>query len=195
MTAPRTCRKCGAALPPSVRWCGQCLEPVRELSPRPSDAGNYVAPLLTPPRYSRWRAGSLTFGPVGRVAITVVVVLVGSGFVTGGFNPAMLWMLSGYVVAATLILKQTWARVRIPDAEVEAGDTAGTPSPSSELRARHPVLFKRIDPRILCGAAGVIAVALVFAITRSMSVDKLFLPIAALLLVGVGLVQAWLSGI
>ena len=193
MTAPRTCRKCGTTLPSSVRWCSLCLEPVRELSPRPKDEGNYIEPLRPQVSYSRWRAGPLTFGPLGRVIITVVVVLVGSGFVVGGFNPAMLWMLSGYVVAATLILKQTWTRVRIPDAEIAAA--ADAPSPSSELRTRHPVLFRRIDPRLLCGALGLIAVALVFAITRSMSVDKLFLPIAAILLVGVGIVQAWLAGI
>jgi len=193
MTAPRTCRQCGTPLPPSVRWCSLCLEPVRELSPRPSDVGNYVEPMRPQVRYSRWIAGPLTFGPLGRVIITVVVVLVGSGFVMGGFNPAMLWMLSGYVVAATLILKQTWTRVRIPDAEVEAEGESR--SPSSELRARHPVLFHRIDPRILCGALGLIAVAIVFAVTRSMSVGNLFLPIAAILLVGVGILQAWLAGV
>jgi len=174
-----------------VRWCSLCLEPVRELSARPRTEGTYVAPFERPIRYSRWRAGTLTFGPIGRVAITVVVVLVGAGFVIGGFNPAMLWSLMGYVVAATLILKQTWAKVKIPEgeAETEAGH------PPNELHARHPVLFHRIDARILWGALGVMAVALMFALTRSMGAQNLFLPIAALITAGIAIFLARLSGV
>ena len=118
MTAPRNCRYCGAALPPSVRWCLQCHARVRELSPRPRTEGTYVGPLQPEVRYSRWRAGPLTFGPAGRIAITVVVVLFGSSIVLGGFNPASLWFLSGYVTAATLILKQTWTNVKVPASDV-----------------------------------------------------------------------------
>ena len=148
-----------------------------------------MEPLQTQVRYSRWRAGPLTFGPSGRLAITVVVVLVGAGSLVGGFNPAMLWFLSGYVVAATLILKQTWTKVRIPENEVEA------PPPPPGSRARHGVLLRPIHPRILFGAITLITVGAVFAVTRSMGASDLFLPIAALVTVGVGLFLAWLSGI
>jgi len=191
MTAPRTCRDCGAALPPSVRWCLQCYARVQELSPRPRTEGTYVGSLQPETRYSRWRAGPLTFGPAGRIAITVLVVLFGSGIVVGGFNPASLWFLSGYVTAATLILKQTWTKVRIPDADAEA-ESGRPPSPS---QTRHPVLFRRVDPRILFGAIGLIAAAAVFGAVRSKGAYELFLPIAALVTLAVGLFLAWLSGI
>jgi hypothetical protein len=159
----------------------------RELSPRPRTEGSYVGPLQQEARYSRWRAGPLTFGPLGRVAITVVVVLVGVSTMVGGFNPAWLWFLSGYAVAATLILKQTWKKVRIPDTEA--------PRPPPEAHARHPVLFRPIDRRVLLGGCGLIAATAVFLGVRSMSLFSLFMPIAALLLLGVGLFIAWLSGV
>jgi hypothetical protein len=187
MTAPRNCRQCGTALPPSVRRCLRCLEPVREMSPRPSAEGSYVGPMQQEVRYSRWRAGPLTFGPLGRVAITVVVVLVGLSTMVGGFNPAWLWFLGGYMVAATLILKQTWKKVRIPDSE--ARRLPAEPHP------RHPVLSRQVEPKILWGALSLVAVAAVVAVVRSMGVDDLFLPIAALVMLGVALFLAWLSGV
>ena len=36
MTAPRTCRACGAPIAGNVRWCLRCYEPARELTPRAS---------------------------------------------------------------------------------------------------------------------------------------------------------------
>jgi hypothetical protein len=91
MTAPRACRSCGAPLPRDVRWCLRCYTPVAELTPRerqlpPVEHAEDPPPWAnrsplrdnrgTPPTYSRWRAGPTTFGPVGRIAITVVVLLV-----------------------------------------------------------------------------------------------------------------------
>ena len=191
MTAPRNCRYCGAALPPSVRWCLQCHARVRELSPRPRIEGTYVGPLQPEVRYSRWRAGPLTFGPAGRIAITVVVVLFGSSIVLGGFNPASLWFLSGYVTAATLILKQTWTRVRVPASDATS---ESRPSPPAS-HTRHPLLFRRVDPRILYSALALIAAAGVFAAMRSKGANDLFMPIAARVTLVVGLFLAWLSGI
>ena len=140
-------------------------------------------------RYSRSQAGPLTFGPAGRIAITVIVILFGSSLFVGGFNPASLWFLSGYVTAATLILKQTWTKVKVhePDDATEAR----TPAPS---HARHPLLFRRVNPRLLYAMLGLIAVTALFAAVRAKGADDLFLPVAALLTLGVGLFLAWLSG-
>ena len=49
MTAPRTCRACGAPLAGNVRWCLRCYEPARELTPRASvwEPGTFVdAPIV-----------------------------------------------------------------------------------------------------------------------------------------------------
>ena len=80
MTAPRVCRACGAPLTGDVRWCLRCYEPARELTPRAAvwDPGTFVdAPTVrgpSVPHWSRWEKTSTTFGPIGRVAWTCVVV-------------------------------------------------------------------------------------------------------------------------
>jgi len=81
VTASRTCPVCGADLHGDVRWCLRCYEPVRELTPREPvwAPGEFVdAPIGhkgAVPHWSRWEKSATTFGPAGRVAITVVAVL------------------------------------------------------------------------------------------------------------------------
>jgi hypothetical protein len=104
VTAPRNCSRCGAALPSDVRWCGQCLAPVRELTPRaPIHQGNFVdvphhaGPNV--PHWSRWEASATTFGPVGRVGWTLAIALIGFNAVFQ--NPLMIVFL--VPVALTLV--------------------------------------------------------------------------------------------
>lgn len=78
-----TCSNCGATLSPDLEWCGRCYAPVRRQAP--SDAGaRPVAPWVTSrpapepshvQEYSRWRGSSTSFGPAGRVMLTVLVVI------------------------------------------------------------------------------------------------------------------------
>src|SRR5262245_37696280 len=81
MTASRVCRACGADLAGNVRWCLRCHEPVRELTPREPvwRDGEFVdQPVHTGgavPHWSRWEKSATTFGPAGRLTITVVAVL------------------------------------------------------------------------------------------------------------------------
>ncbi len=81
MTAPRTCRSCGAALPGDVRWCLRCLEPARELTPREPQwqPGEFVDNPIhegrTVAHWSRWERSATTLGPVGRTVATVVTIL------------------------------------------------------------------------------------------------------------------------
>jgi hypothetical protein len=188
MTAPRNCRQCGSALPPTGRSCRVCSEPVRELSPRPRTEGTYVGLPKPVVRTSRWKASTLTFGPVGRLAITAVVVLFGASSMVQGFNPAMIWPLGMYVVAATLILKHIWKPVRLPESET----ASDRPPPDRHLR--HPTLYRSIDPRLLWGAAGVIALVATVLVLPKIHVGLLFLPAVAAVMLGVGLILAWLSG-
>ena len=81
MTASRTCRACGADLPGDVRWCLRCYEPARELTPRAPVWGDdeFVdTPIVTKgpvPHWSRWEKSATTFGPAGRVVVTVLAAL------------------------------------------------------------------------------------------------------------------------
>ena len=60
----------------SVRWCGQCYAPVVELTPRePVHRGDFVDRNHgVEHRWSRWRRSAATFGPLGRVVWSVLVV-------------------------------------------------------------------------------------------------------------------------
>jgi hypothetical protein len=81
MTAPRTCRACGADLPGDVRWCLRCYEPTRELTPRTPvwAKGAFVdTPIVTKgpvPHWSHWEKSATTFGPAGRIGVTLVATL------------------------------------------------------------------------------------------------------------------------
>jgi hypothetical protein len=111
MTAPRVCRACGASLTGDVRWCLRCYEPARELTPRAAvwKPGTFVdAPTVrgpSVPHWSRWDKTSTTFGPIGRVAWTGVVV----SFLLSALTRSP-FMLLFELPAAAVILHGIWAR-------------------------------------------------------------------------------------
>ena len=112
MTASRTCRACGAALPGGVRWCSQCYEPVRELTPREPvwRDGEFVGqPLHTGgavPHWSRWEGTATTLGPWGRTVLTIV--LLATLPVAGGFG--MFMYVIWFPVIAVVGLRGIWAK-------------------------------------------------------------------------------------
>jgi hypothetical protein len=158
MTAPRACRACGAPLPGDVRWCLRCYTPVRELTPRepqlppvsnPEEPPATInrSPLwgLPPPVYSRWRAGPTTFGPVGRITITVLVLVAFPWGAIVALNPFQLWYALGYTIFATYVLRSTWRRDRVAsEARSRRFPATGT---SASLWSRH------VDARIVTGLA------------------------------------------
>jgi hypothetical protein len=180
--APPTCRHCGATLPPSVRWCGLCQEPVLEFSPRePVHAGTYVGNVRVEARYSRWRASPTTFGPVGRVLATLAVILMGPW--TGISMFSILYM-PVWIMLATMSLKQVWARQKVdPDAP---------PTRVDRFRERHPLLAYRIDlPLIFAGIGLLLLVVAALALTGT----GVLLLVLASIFVGGGALLAWLAGI
>ena len=89
MPAPRACRSCGEALDPNLRWYGRCHAPVTEFAARPVAPGGFVDTPRHHVPHSRWKAGPLTFGPIGRIvpkgdnvaryAVVVIGVMSGAG--------------------------------------------------------------------------------------------------------------------
>lgn len=75
MTAPRTCRTCGAELAGNVMWFLRCHEPVRQLTPRESRPPGIVF-LPSGPQHptSRWPTGPNVVGPVARILVTALVL-------------------------------------------------------------------------------------------------------------------------
>jgi hypothetical protein len=120
MPVARTCRACGAPLPPDLRWCERCFAPVTLYSPRERlhEPGTFVGSPIHDVRTSRWRAGPTSFGPVGRIAWTVGLLL---------FFP---WW------ALVVPLSAIWRKERVaPDAP---------PTVLDRFRERYPALGREV---------------------------------------------------
>ena len=87
-------------------WCGQCFAPVGgpSLPPVPVAAEQVVLPT-----YTRWRKTDTKFGPVGRVAWTVAMVL-GLGIALFSQDP---FAVGGAVIVSTVVLRSVWATSRL----------------------------------------------------------------------------------
>lgn len=120
MPVGRNCRSCRAALPPDIGWCTTCYAPVRAFAARPPlhERGSFVGAPTPDVKTSRWRAGPTTFGPVGRIAWTVGLLL---------FFP---WW------ALVVPLLAIWRKERV------AADAP--PTVLDRFRERHPALGREI---------------------------------------------------
>jgi hypothetical protein len=191
MPAPRSCRSCGAELPPDLRWCTRCYAPTTEFAARARLHDGFVGTPSHEIRTSRWRRTATTFGPSGRLAITGLVALfVPIGFWTMGsaFWPLGLWFLLGYALFASLVLRSVWRPVRI----TEDDEAARVPP----WKLRHPVLGRELAvPRGLARVAGAASiVALGWAAVTSGDELHRFFALAAILIFGLGFVLArWLD--
>jgi hypothetical protein len=109
MTASRTCRACGAELRGDVTWCLRCYAPVRQLTPREPQLP--TVNLLHDPdegrERSRWKGGVNTFGPFGRIVVTVIV-LAFAPWSTNVVGLVVAW--PAYLVLAGVVLAQTWKK-------------------------------------------------------------------------------------
>ncbi len=124
METLETCGTCGARLAPDIGWCPRCYAPRAAAQP---SGGHAAAPNLrmwyppeepTPPAvYSRWRGGATTFGPVGRVVITVAILLVHVLlWKVFGFDGVVFLLGVGYIAWSLLsvwILLHVWKRDRV----------------------------------------------------------------------------------
>jgi hypothetical protein len=162
-----------------VRWCGRCLEPVREFEPRSAvHVGGVVGTPRPVPRRSRWRGGPTSLGPVGKVLATVAVVLLGPWSLSFG---TLLWA-PVWVMVSVLVLREVW---RPQPIGADEGPTA-----VEGFRERHPVLGRRIHPRLLLAAA----VALLLVVPSVLDAGPAFAVEALGASVAVGALLAWLAG-
>jgi hypothetical protein len=184
-----TCRTCGATLPPDLGWCVRCLAPVTAFAARPRvhEPGSFVGTPVATPRTSRWRSGPTSFGPFGRIAITVTLLLFLPWWGLEGITAASafhLWFLIGWAMLAALVLPQVWRRQRLPD--------DAPPSRIERFRQGHPVLGRPV--RLGFVARGVVVlVAGGAALTAWLGLDDVNRYLWAVLALALGLVVSLAS--
>jgi hypothetical protein len=109
---------------------------------------------------SRWHAGPTTFGPVGRVSITIVLVLLGPWRAFVGFDsiagPLTLWYLLGYTILAVLVLRHVWRRECVSDPTIPVRQGV-----RARIARRAPRLARPIPPALVLGILGVIVLVTV----------------------------------
>lgn len=181
MTAPRVCRSCGADLALDVRWCTACFTPITEFAARPATPVGFVEVPHHHVRTSRWQGGEMTFGPVGRIVATTVVLLMGPwanvSFFTLFYGPIWLGV-------AVICLRHIWQRRAL-----EAGAPA---TPGERFRERHPMLGARIDSRgVALILSAMFACAWLFGMIRSDTTGRFVLIVVA----GAGALAAFIAWI
>jgi hypothetical protein len=182
----RTCRSCGAPLPPDLRWCERCFAPVTLYSPRERlhEPGTFVGSLTPRVRTSRWRAGPTSFGPLGRIVSTLVLAAIFPWWGVADLNPLALWALMGWLIAASIFLRSIWKPERIVD---------DRPTWADRFRSRHPVLGGELRPGGTAAvAAGVLVAGSAVAGWLSLDGPGRYLWAVIVIVAGVGfLVAKW----
>lgn len=129
----QTCPSCDAHVGDDLTWCNQCYASL-ERAPTEAPAAGAVPLSLrvrppsveTPPEFSRWRGGPTSFGPVGRVLLTMTVLallaigypmlrglmVAGVGFDVPGIGFASMYAIVA-VPAGTYMLLRVWKRERV----------------------------------------------------------------------------------
>jgi hypothetical protein len=122
-----SCPSCGARLAADATWCGQCFASIERTPTRGIRArGPLPKQEFHQATYSRWRGGETNFGPVGRVVMTLGVLLGlvigypltrGLIFATVGIDvpgAGFLLMYAGIAaVAGIWLLSRVWRRTRV----------------------------------------------------------------------------------
>jgi hypothetical protein len=129
----RTCPTCGAHVVDDLEWCNQCYSALRA-DPTPvataeveSVRSNIGLPdVKIEPEFSRWRGGPTSFGPLGRILLTLgvlVMLIVGYPLLRGliysiiGLDIPGVGLVVLYACAALpaggYMLNRVWKRERI----------------------------------------------------------------------------------
>lgn len=109
----RTCRHCDARTLITLKFCTQCYVEFDEaadedeVQPAVDDLPHISMPVAY--RYSRWRRTSTSFGPLGRMAASILCVAPAAWFFQTLFPIGFVWL--GTV--CPLFLRSIWKRVRI----------------------------------------------------------------------------------
>jgi len=108
-----TCPNCGARARAGAEWCPQCFRAleVDEEDPDPTfvPPDRFLGPAM-PTEWSRWAKSETSFGPAGRIACTLLLVVV-PVFLGMGYSPIFAWIWIFAVMPP--LLASIWKRVPV----------------------------------------------------------------------------------
>jgi hypothetical protein len=136
--------------------------------------------------YSHWRSGPMTFGPIGRVVVTLgLLAFLAFGLsASGPWSPFALWFFFGWSILASFVLRDIWKRTPL------SRDARG---PGAWLRRRFPSLSRPLATgtcRILLGVP--IAIALVVFWLHADVLGRFALAVIVTM-AGTGSLLVWLA--
>ena len=143
---------------------------------------------------TRFARSPTTFGPVGRVLITVVVLAfvpfylipIGTAFFALG-----LWGLLAHTVVATIVLRNVWRRVPLDEAEELPGYVLKLQS--SRARQNGWLTRRIVLPPYVKGLGGIALAGLAALVVSQGGRDFQHYAVAAVvLMIPVGLLLAWM---
>ncbi|WP_432526065.1 hypothetical protein [Kineococcus mangrovi] len=111
------CPQCGRVLRPEAAWCSLCFTP----APSRAFSGPLVTRRCDDPapvervqhRTSRWAGSSVSFGPVGRVLMTALLLCVGPALLVGGGAGSVVAGIVWIAVVLPWALRDVWREVRV----------------------------------------------------------------------------------
>ena len=130
----RTCPSCGAHVAQDLEWCNQCYSALPAAAVVATEGGRPLwtrahignPPVTIEPEFSRWRGGATSFGPTGRMFLTLGVILMviagypilrGLIFTVIGLDVPGTGLIVLYAVAAipaaAYLLSRVWKHERI----------------------------------------------------------------------------------
>lgn len=111
------CPQCGRVLRPGDAWCSLCFAPApsRTFSgPLATHRSDDPAPVARAQhRTSRWAGSSVTFGPVGRVVVTLLLLCVGPAVLVWGGPGSLVAAILWIAVVLPWALRDVWRKVRV----------------------------------------------------------------------------------
>lgn len=145
-------------MPATVHWCGQCYAPVAELTPRePVHRGDFVDRIQgVEYRWSRWRRSATTFGPLGRVVSSVLVV----GSLAWAFFSAFFVAWFCLLGIGVVVLRDIWQPARVLPARrvTELTTVSRKETSPSERETRTPLPTPVIVFRSVLALSGLAAI-------------------------------------
>jgi hypothetical protein len=170
---------------PDLGDCESCGAPVTEFAARaPLHPEGVVGMPVHDRAMSRWAGAEHRFGPIGKLAVTAIVLLMGPW---GSVSFFTLLYAPAWVMLATIVLREAW--------KAQPVGPAAEPNRRRRFAENHPLLGSDIDMRLIWAALTLMAIGSIAIFVHHTHSAGMFAVAAVFLMIGVGVLGAWLAGL